>query len=73
MEEEQIKPEIKIADLYDPSDKVITFYYPWYGNPTHNNQWIHWNHQVLVDNGNFYQPPDDVGANFYPTLGKSHI
>jgi hypothetical protein len=52
------------------SHKIVTFYYPWYGNPEINGEWLHWNHQILVDNGAFYEPPEEIGANFYPMLGK---
>eukprot|EP01114_Cavostelium_apophysatum_P017730 TRINITY_DN5335_c0_g1_i1.p1 TRINITY_DN5335_c0_g1~~TRINITY_DN5335_c0_g1_i1.p1 ORF type:complete len:408 (+),score=38.50 TRINITY_DN5335_c0_g1_i1:134-1357(+) len=51
------------------SEKVVAFYYPWYGNPNNNGDWIHWNHKILVDNGATYEPPDSIGANFYPELG----
>lgn len=34
-----------------------------------NGEYLHWNHQVLVDNGDFFKPPEDIGANFYPMLG----
>ena len=56
---------------------VHVFYYGWYGNPEHDQSYIHWNHQVIANpytktNQNdlpFYIPPADVGANFYPELG----
>ncbi|HKP39098.1 MAG TPA: hypothetical protein VJT71_19725, partial [Pyrinomonadaceae bacterium] len=38
------------------------FYYPWYGNPTSDGGWVHWNQGG-------HNPPDDIGSNFYPTLG----
>ncbi|WP_273943728.1 alpha-mannosidase [Kutzneria chonburiensis] len=44
------------------SDKVQLFYYPWYGSPTVNGSYRHW------DQGG-HTPPDDIGANFYPSLG----
>lgn len=47
----------------------MTFYYPWYGNPTFNKDWLHWNHEVLEKDGKKYSPPDSIGANFYPLLG----
>ena len=40
--------------------QVVAFYYPWWGNPTFDGQWVHW------DQGG-YQPPWDIGADFYPT------
>lgn len=42
--------------------RVHVFYYPWYGNPTTDGGWIHWNQGG-------HNPPDDIGANFYPNLG----
>jgi hypothetical protein len=52
MEEEQKVPEKLQKPTTNASSKVITFYYPWYGNPEINGEWMHWNHQVLV-NGTF--------------------
>eukprot|EP00002_Diphylleia_rotans_P036000 TRINITY_DN7897_c0_g1_i2.p1 TRINITY_DN7897_c0_g1~~TRINITY_DN7897_c0_g1_i2.p1 ORF type:complete len:136 (-),score=27.90 TRINITY_DN7897_c0_g1_i2:100-507(-) len=46
-----------------------SFYYSWYGNPVHDGNWMHWNHEVLDGSGKYYQPPSDIGANFYPELG----
>ena len=54
------------------------FYYPWYGTPTHDGQYYHWNHQYLphwhkaVTNRfpkGRHKPPGDIGASFYPQLG----
>ena len=54
------------------------FYYPWYGNPEHDQKYIHWNHPFLPHwdkkeaakwPSGIHQPPDDIGANFYPKLG----
>jgi len=39
------------ASVYDPSSwppanyDVHVFYYSWYGNPEHDQQWHHWNHR----------------------------
>ncbi len=49
---------------------VQAFYYPWYGNPTNDqgtpgtnaDGWRHWQQ-------NNHTPPDDLGTNYYPTLG----
>jgi glycosyl hydrolase family 99 len=38
------------------------FYYPWYGSPAVNGSYRHW------EQGG-HTPPEDVGANLYPTLG----
>jgi glycoprotein endo-alpha-1,2-mannosidase len=51
------------------SYKTIIFYYGWYGNKKVNGKWLHWNHKILVQNGTEYNPPDNIGANFYPLLG----
>lgn len=44
------------------SRKTSVFYYPWYGNPATDARWIHWDQ-------NNHRPPDDIGANFYPSMG----
>jgi glycoprotein endo-alpha-1,2-mannosidase len=44
------------------SMQTHVFYYPWYGNPTTDGGWSHWN-----EGG--HKPPEDIGANFYPELG----
>jgi glycoprotein endo-alpha-1,2-mannosidase len=41
---------------------VHLFYYPWYGNPAGLGSYRHWQQGG-------HEPPDAVGANFYPTLG----
>lgn len=46
----------------DPSYKVAAFYYPWYGNPTTDGEWIHWG-----DTG--FHPPLDIPSDYYPALG----
>jgi hypothetical protein len=45
-----------------PSYKVAAFYYPWYGNPDTNGQWIHWTQ-------NNHVPPDDLASDYFPALG----
>ena len=59
-------------------DKVHVFYYPWYGNPEDDSVYLHWNHKYIpnwdkqdpkVYPSGQHQPPDDIGANFYPFLG----
>ena len=58
--------------------RVHVFYYPWYGNPEFDSVYLHWNHEYLpnwdkndkvVRPTGRHQPPDDIGANFYPQLG----
>ncbi len=54
----------------NPNIAVQAFYYPWYGNPTNDqgtpgtnaDGWRHWQQ-------NNHTPPDDLGTNYYPTLG----
>jgi len=57
---------------------VHIFYYAWYGAPQQDGQWIHWNHNYIenwdktdkkVYPKGSHVPPDDIGANFYPSLG----
>jgi len=62
-----------------PNYDVHVFYYPWYGDPTHDGVYLHWQHQVLphwkaeisarYPVGRRHQPPDDIGSSFYPKLG----
>lgn len=62
-----------------PNYNVHIFYYPWYGNPKHDEgKWLHWNHGYLPhwnkDEARKWPigrhaPPDDIGSNFYPELG----
>jgi len=68
--EQQVEVALDLQTFYkNPNDRVITFYYSWYGNPEHNKEWLHWNHEILVEGGSKFQPPDDIGANFYPYYG----
>jgi hypothetical protein len=46
----------------DPSYRVAAFYYPWYGTPTADGTWIHWQET-------HFQPPDDISSDYYPQLG----
>jgi glycoprotein endo-alpha-1,2-mannosidase len=46
----------------EPSARVAAFYYPWYGNPLVDGAWVHWNQ-------NGWQPPQDIGSDYYPVLG----
>jgi hypothetical protein len=41
---------------------VAAFYYPWYGTPTADGGWQHWNQ-------NGHRPPVDVYSRFYPASG----
>jgi glucose/arabinose dehydrogenase/PKD repeat protein/type 1 glutamine amidotransferase len=44
------------------SSNVHLFYYPWYGSPAVNGTYRHWQQGGRT-------PPNDVGADFYPTAG----
>jgi glycoprotein endo-alpha-1,2-mannosidase len=41
---------------------VAVFYYPWYGTPSADGGWQHWNQ-------NGHRPPGDVYSRFYPLHG----
>jgi glycoprotein endo-alpha-1,2-mannosidase len=53
------------------SHNVHAFYYPWYGNPETDGHWSHWDHPIIVKQGEGgnYTPPNNIGANYYPELG----
>ncbi len=46
----------------DPSPRVAAFYYPWYGNPTVNGAWSHWE-------GPGFNPPRSISSDYFPQLG----
>jgi glycoprotein endo-alpha-1,2-mannosidase len=46
----------------EPSYQVGAFYYPWYGNPDTDGEWIHWS-------DNSHTPPTDITSDYYPALG----
>jgi glycoprotein endo-alpha-1,2-mannosidase len=48
-------------DGTNPSYKVAAFYYPWYGTPNIDGQWIHWTQ-------NNHVPPDDIASDYFPEL-----
>lgn len=61
-----------------PNYYVHAFYYAWYGNPKFDGKYIHWDHPQLPHWDNKvaqmypqgrHSPPDDLGSNFYPSLG----
>ena len=41
---------------------VGIFYYPWYGTPSVDGHWLHWDQ-------NGHRPPDDLYSSFFPSLG----
>ena len=44
------------------SPTVAIFYYPWYGTPTVDGAWAHWNQ-------NGHAPPRDLYSRYYPAQG----
>ena len=67
-----------ISSLGPPNYCIHTFYYMWYGDPESDGKYVHWNHEYIPhwkqDVTDKYpkgrhEPPDDIGASFYPELG----
>ncbi|KAF7253777.1 Glycoprotein endo-alpha-1,2-mannosidase [Varanus komodoensis] len=65
-------------DLPSPNYSFHVFYYSWFGSPQFDGKYIHWNHPLLthwdakIASGyprGRHNPPDDIGASFYPGLG----
>ncbi|NP_001086682.1 glycoprotein endo-alpha-1,2-mannosidase [Xenopus laevis] len=70
--------QLDMEEFPPPNYDLHIFYYTWYGNPQFDGKYIHWNHPLLkhwdakIANSfplGKHNPPDDVGANFYPELG----
>ncbi|XP_064627113.1 glycoprotein endo-alpha-1,2-mannosidase-like [Lineus longissimus] len=69
---------LKLMRTTKPNYNIHTFYYPWYGNPKYDKVYLHWGH-VYEQHWNAlyakqwpsgrHSPPEDIGSNFYPTLG----
>jgi hypothetical protein len=61
---ESATPELTPTEIEgtDLSYKVAAFYYPWYGNPDTDGEWIHWTQ-------NNHLPPDDIASDYFPELG----
>ncbi|GAB3981575.1 hypothetical protein V1634_31960 [Plantactinospora veratri] len=61
---EPVGPATPVAAAAPPqtAGNVHIFYYSWYGNPAHSGSYRHWQQGG-------HTPPQDIGANFYPTLG----
>lgn len=79
MLESQKPADLKMENLPAPNSNLHVFYYTWYGNPKFDGKYIHWNHDLLKHwdaklAGNYptgkHNPPEDIGANFYPELGS---
>lgn len=59
-----------------PSERVIAFYYGWYGNPQTDGNWHNWNHSVINPRpGQAKQFPggEDIGANYFPDAGAYSV
>jgi hypothetical protein len=50
------------AGVLTKGRSVAIFYYPWYGTPTRDGGWQHWNQHGAI-------PPLRVASSFYPTRG----
>ncbi len=70
--------EATLRKFPPPNYYLHAFYYAWYGNPKTDGKYIHWDHMQLphwdfkVAQGypqGRHIPPDDIGSNFYPSLG----
>lgn len=59
-------PVLQIGTANPLSPNVHVFYYPWYGNPETDGGWAHWDHDYPDGR---YEPPEQIGANFYPEIG----
>ena len=70
-------PNCKI--MLNCSYDIHIFYYAWYGNPTYDNRWLHWNHPRLAhwnkrtakrfSQERHVPENNDVGSIYYPSLG----
>ncbi len=69
---------LDLSGLSPPNYCLHTFYYMWYRNEDTDGGYMHWNHRYLPhwkeDVSKRYpkgrhEPPNDIGASFYPKLG----
>jgi len=52
------------------STRLHAFYYPWYGTPELDGEYIHWRHDVMAaGDTKTYPGGDNIGADFYPQGG----
>ncbi|KAG7510649.1 hypothetical protein JOB18_027480 [Solea senegalensis] len=70
--------EASLRKFPPPNYYLHAFYYTWYGNPKFDGKYIHWNHPQLPHWDSevakrypqeTHNPPEDLGSNFYPSLG----
>ncbi|KAL0234678.1 hypothetical protein PCE1_001714 [Barthelona sp. PCE] len=69
-----LKDELYENDKVSLNYNVFTFYYAWYDAPFDSpdgkkHDYMHWNHQILDDHKHICVPPEEIGANVYPSLG----
>ncbi|XP_037096608.1 glycoprotein endo-alpha-1,2-mannosidase [Syngnathus acus] len=76
--EEDDKLAAILSKFPPPNYYLHAFYYIWYGNPSFDSKYIHWDHPRMRHwdpkvaeryPQDRHIPPDDIGANFYPELG----
>ena len=53
---------VSISAKAGPCDRVHVFYYNWYGAPPFQPNYVHWQQAG-------HEPPNDISANYYPSLG----
>jgi len=73
---EVVEEEVEDSDA---DENIHAFYYAWYGNTDADDKFVHWNHPFLSHwkkeesnkyaTGSRHKPPNDIGSNFYPSLG----
>ncbi|XP_057716366.1 glycoprotein endo-alpha-1,2-mannosidase [Corythoichthys intestinalis] len=72
------KLTVTLSKFPPPNYYLHAFYYIWYGNPSFDSKYLHWDHPRLPHwdpkvaqryPQDRHTPPDDIGANFYPALG----
>lgn len=51
------------------SPRLHAFYYSWYGNPGTDGAYQNWNHPIADNSGRRHSGGEDIGANYYPSLG----
>ncbi|XP_015609754.1 glycoprotein endo-alpha-1,2-mannosidase [Cephus cinctus] len=74
----KVLPLLSNNTIVEPNYNVHIFYYAWYRSLSYDRAWKHWNHAYLPNwkkndkrvfpDGN-HEPPADIGANYYPSLG----
>ncbi|XP_012280514.1 glycoprotein endo-alpha-1,2-mannosidase [Orussus abietinus] len=74
----KVLPLIKNDTIVEPNYNIHIFYYAWYRSQAYDGVWKQWNHDYLpnwkkndkrVFPDGSHEPPADIGANYYPSLG----